>query len=228
MVAAGKDVKLNGAQAAAFAQLLVGDEPEAARLARQEQVVRAVLAALPTDPARRRAVVVGLPGAPTGAVLDAVLATTGQLQKAAAGDDLPSVVLPTHDIDTGGSVTAYGLDTDAATTLVAARLPGARLPDAGHRLRVLVQNGVGTPGLGDAARSRLVAAGLSYLGGGNVDGFGVKESLVLLPDGSSANRAKGLAVTKALGLPATALRVSDNAPTVADVVVMLGSDFHGA
>lgn len=226
LASAGAGQRLSGTQAAAYAQLLVAGEPEAARLARQERVVTALLAALPTDSARRRAMLVGLPGAPTGGVLTSVLDVTGALHDAAGRQALASTVVPVRDIDTGGAVTAYGLDTAAATTMVAARLAGAAIAvPPGGRLRVLVQNGDGAPGLGDAARSKLVAAGLKYLGGGNVDGFGVTETVVLLPDAGSASRAKGLAVTRALGLPSSALRITDNAPTVADVVVVLGRDF---
>jgi hypothetical protein len=226
LVPQGPDRKLTGTQAAAYARLLVDDEPEAARLARQEQVVTAVLAALPQDPVQRRAFVVGLPGAPTGRVLDTVVSVTGALHDPAAKGALASTVLPVRDIDTGGEVTAYGLDSAAAAELVQARLPGAVVPvPAGGRLRVLVQNGDGAPGLGDAARSKLVAAGLKYLGGGNVTGFGVKETVVLLPDGSSTSRAQGASVLAALGLPESALRISSSAPTVADVVVVLGADF---
>ena len=52
--------------------------------------------------------------------------------------------------------------------------------------------------------------------------------MVLLPDASSTSRAQGLAVTHALGLPESALRITDNAPTVADVVVVLGHDFKAS
>ena len=64
------------------------------------------------------------------------------------------------------------------------------------------------------------------LAGGNASGFGVDQSLVLLPDGSTGSRARGKAVVQALGLKDSALRVSDAAPTVADVVVVLGADFR--
>jgi hypothetical protein len=229
IASAGAAQRLSGAQAAAYAQLLVGEEPEAARLARQERVVTALLASLPTDPAQRRAKLVGLPGAPRGAVLASVLDVTGALHDAAARHALASTLVPVRDIDTGGAVTAYGLDSAAAATMVQARLAGAAIAiPPGGRLRVLVQNGDGAPGLGDTARSKLVAAGLKYIGGGNVDGFGVTQSVVLLPDASSTSRAEGLAVTRALGLPDSALRISDNAPTVADVVVVLGHDFAGS
>jgi hypothetical protein len=227
LVAAGENVKLNGSQAAAYAQLLVGDEPEAVRLARQERVVTALLAAMPQDAAQRRAFLVGLPDAPKADVLQAVLSVIGGLREAAAADNLPSTVLPVRDIDAGGDVTAYGLDDAAAAKVVKARLAGAAIPvPAGGRLTVLVQNGNGTPGLGDAARSKLVAAGLKYMGGGNVEGFGVKQSVVLIPDGSSQNRSNGLTVARALGLPDSALRITDSSPSVADLVVILGADFE--
>ncbi|HEX3004537.1 MAG TPA: LytR C-terminal domain-containing protein [Angustibacter sp.] len=229
LASAGAGQRLNGTQAAAYATLLVGDEPEAARLARQERVVTALLAALPTDAVQRRAMVVGLAGAPRGAVLTSVLEVTGALHDAAARQAVASTVVPVREIDTGGAVNAYGLDSAAATTMVQARLAGAAIAvPPGGRLRVLVQNGDGAPGLGDAARSKLVAAGLKYLGGGNVDGFGVQQTMVLLPDASSTSRARGLAVTHALGLRESALRITDNAPTVADVVVVLGHDFKAS
>ncbi len=229
LASAGAGQRLDGTQAAAYATLLVGDEPEAARLARQERVVTALLAALPTDPVQRRAMIVGLAGAPQGAVLTSVLDVTGALHDPAARQAVASTVVPVREIDTGGAVNAYGLDSAAAATMVQARLAGAAIAvPPGGRLRVLVQNGDGAPGLGDAARSKLVAAGLKYLGGGNVDGFGVRQTMVLLPDASSTSRARGLAVTHALGLPESALRITDNAPTVADVVVVLGHDFRAS
>jgi hypothetical protein len=229
IASAGAGQRLNGTQAAAYARLLVGDEPEAVRLARQERVVTALLAVLPTDATQRRAMIVGLAGAPKGDVLTSVVDVTGALHDAAAKQAVASTVVPVNEIDTGGEVSAYGLDSAAAATMVQARLEGAAIAvPPGGRLRVLVQNGDGAPGLGDAARSKLVAAGLKYLGGGNVDGFGVRQTMVLLPDASSASRAEGLAFTRALGLPESALRITDSAPTVADVVVVLGHDFAGS
>lgn len=226
LLAAGPRQRLSGAQAASYAQWLVGSEPEASRLARQDTVVEAVLGALPVAADQRRSILAALPGAPTGPELAAVVDTTGGLRAEAAQGRLASTLLPVNDIDAGGESTSYGLDEAASAAMVRSRLAGAALAvPVGGRTRVLVQNGVGTPGLGDAARSRLVAAGLRYVGGGNVEGFGVAESLVLLPDGSSASRARGAAVVKALGLTAAALRVSDTAPTIADLVVVLGRDF---
>ncbi len=227
LLGAGRQQKLVGEQAALFAQFLGPQEPEAVRLARQEQVLRAVLTALPDDPATIRTIVSGLPGAPKGTDLDAVAAVVSASRLAAASNDLASTVLPVKEIDAGGTTTAYGLEDKATAQLVQARLAGAELPVAavGH-VRVLVQNGVGTPGLGDSARSQLLHAGLRYVAGGNLPGFGQDETVVLLRDGSSTNRERGMAVARALGLGQSSLRISESAPTIADVVVILGSDYR--
>ena len=100
---------------------------------------------------------------------------------------------------------------------------------AGGRLIVLVQNGVGSPGLGDTARSKLVASGLKYKGGGNVDGFGVKQSVVLIPDGSSqqpGQGADGRPLARAQRTPRCGCRTT--MPSVADVVVVLGAGLRPA
>jgi hypothetical protein len=227
LVPAGDRRRLTGKQAVAYAALIVGEEPEAARLARQERVLTAVLAGLPAADGPRRALLAGLPGAPQGPALGTVVTITGALRGVAAGGSLPSTVLPVSEIDSGGAVAAYGLDTDGAARLTRSRLSGAAIAEPpGGRVRVLVQNGVGAPGLGQAARAQLVAAGLRYVGGGNVAGFGVRQTVVLLPDASSAQRARGAAVARALGLGQGSLRITDSAPTVADVVVVLGQDYR--
>jgi hypothetical protein len=229
LLGAGAQQKLTGQQAALFAQFSAADEPEAARLARQEQVLRAVLSALPDDPATIRTVLAGLPGAPTGAALDAVVRVVGATRLAAVSNELASTMLPVKEIDAGGTVTSYGLDDTAATQLVDTRLAGAKLPVAavGH-VRVLVQNGVGAPGLGDSARARLIGAGLRYVAGGNLPGFGQGATVVLLRDASSTSRERGMAVARALGLGESSLRISESAPTVADIVVILGADYRAA
>jgi hypothetical protein len=227
LVGAGPQQKLTGAQAALFAQFLGTDEPEAARLARQDQVLRAVLTALPDDPVRIRTILGDLPGAPTGAALKAVSNVVGASRLAAASNQLASTVLPVREIDAGGASVAYGLDDKAAGELVDSRLAGARLPVASvGPVRVLVQNGVGAPGLGDSARSRLLAAGLRYVAGGNVPGFGQERTVVLLADASSGSRERGMAVARALGLGESSLRISETAPTIADIVVILGKDYR--
>ena len=63
-------------------------------------------------------------------------------------DDVAYKNLPVQGIDTGGPA-AYRVDTEAAAELVADLLPDAlRKPGPNSKVRVLVQNGVGSPGVG--------------------------------------------------------------------------------
>ena len=91
--------------------------------------------------------------------------------------------------------------------------------------RVLVENGVGTPGLVSQARAKLVDDGFRFIDGGNASSFGLKESLVLIPDGTSQSVTRGRRVADSLGLPSSAVQPSDRGQTVADVIVILGEDF---
>ena len=52
-------------------------------------------------------------------------------------------------------------------------------------MRVLVENGVGTPGLVEKARAKLVDAGFRFLNGGNASSFGDDPSTVLVADGTT-------------------------------------------
>ncbi len=134
--------------------------------------------------------------------------------------------LPVRSIDAGGSTPAVGLDVDASTALVSDLLAASVTPQRpGGDVRVLVQNGVGTPGLGSSARDLLVADGFTYVAGGNAASFGTARSVVLIADATAANRAEGVAVAKALGLPTSALRITARGQSVADVVVILGADY---
>jgi hypothetical protein len=129
-------------------------------------------------------------------------------------------------IDTGIETVNYRLDREAAAEAVTARfsgsLPPARAQGGGE---VLVQNGVGTPGLGQSARERLVDAGFTFVGGGNAASFGRATSVVVIPDADPDSRQLGRAVAAALGLPAAAVKVADRGQSVADAVVILGEDF---
>jgi len=88
-----------------------------------------------------------------------------------------------------------------------------------------VQNGSGAPGLGDAARADLVPRGYIFRGGGNAASFGTGPSVVLIQDSTPASRALGSTIAGLLGLPASAVQLDSNQTTIADVVVILGSDF---
>jgi len=110
--------------------------------------------------------------------------------------------------------------------MMRARFPGSLQQDAnGESLRVLVENGVGTPGLVEKARTKLVASGFRFINGGNASPFNADPSGVLVPDGTDKSLERGKKVAAALGLPASSVRPEDRGQSVADVIVILGSDF---
>jgi hypothetical protein len=98
--------------------------------------------------------------------------------------------------------------------------PGAR--QTGNR--VLVLNGVGTPGLGEKVRARLVPAGFVFVGSRNNASLGVKKTRVLIREATAEQQALGLRVAKALGLGDDAVQTAELG-SIADVVVVVGSDF---
>ena len=219
--------KLGGEAAAAYATYLAEDEPEQARLARYDDVLGGLLEALPAD---RAEVVSALAKAGDGSqstldpagLADRLLA----LKEAADDQDLVSDVLPVTEIDTGAGTPSYGIDAAQVAAMMRTRFPGALQKDAGGEvLRVLVENGVGTPGLVEKARTKLVDDGFRFINGGNAASFDNEESAVIIPDGTEKSVSRGERVAKSLGLPTTSVVPSDRGQTVADVIVILGKDF---
>lgn len=220
--------RLNGADATAYGTFLGSGEPEQARLSRFKDVLAASVAELPDDPAEMQQVLASLgDGSRPTLASDRLGEFLDGLRRDDAADRLEYQILPTRTIDTGGKDITYGLDQQGASKLVGNLLAGS-VPDgpSDGPVRVLVQNGVGTPGLGEKARTKLVDSGFRFVNGGNADDFNHETSAVVIMDGTRASRAQGSAVASALGLPAGDLRVSPTGQTVADVIVILGNDFE--
>lgn len=226
VVSAGAQ-ELRGRAAAAYATFRAEGEPEQARLARFDDVWSGLLDALPTDPLAVQAILESLgKGSATTATPRGLATRLTQLARAAAAGELVSDVLPVTEIDTGGDVPTYGIDSGQVGAMMRARFPGALQADRdGEVLRVLVENGVGTPGLVEAAREKLVGAGFRFVNGGNAAEFTDEPSSVIVPDGTEQSVRRGERVAAALGLPDSAIATSDRGQTVADVIVILGSDF---
>ncbi len=231
VVPVGQGQRLGGPAAAVLVSAEVEGEPTEARLDRFGDVVLALADALPQDPDS----VTELLG--EGGLVDSAGQVEGTalptedfaelLVEAAArseAGDAAEVVVPTAELsgDEGGR----GLDEQAASALLTSRLAGALLPvpEIGE-VRVVVRNGVGTPGLVAAARDRLVEAELRFTGGGNAPSFDFATSEVLIPEDTDEARAQGEAVSEALGLGRDALKVSLETLSDTDVVVVLGEDF---
>ena len=218
--------RLAGAAAVAFLTYLAPGEQEQARLARVQEVLDGVLAALPAAP-ELAAVLAGLgPRSASTAAPAQLVAFLLGLQSDAQADRLQYDVLPVVDLDPGGEVTAFRVDTAAAAAVVD-RLLRASVP-AGTREggnRVLVLNGVGTPGLGEAVRAKLVPAGFVFAGSDNAPRFGYTTTQVLVPEATPEAQALGERVATALGLPGLQIGTQELG-TVADVVVVVGADFR--
>lgn len=215
---------LDGAAAVAYLQPRSAAEPEAAVAARLQQVVAGLLAALPADADELAAAVTTLgAGSRTDLPPSDLAATVAAVRNA---ETTLFQTIPLRPLDTGGDAPSYTLDSGAAGSLRTGLLAEvARTAPAGGEVRVLVRNGVGTPGLGEQARTRLVDAGLTYLNGGNAANFGYDASVVLISDAGSQARDRGATVATALGLPASAVQISGQGQNLADVVVILGADF---
>lgn len=219
----GAGQHLSGARAVAFATYLAPGEDASANLVRLQSVLDGLLAALPASPEKVRGLVSSL-GASAASTLG-----TSRLADVLVGlktDDVFPASLPIIKISAGKGPASYRVDAAQTKTFVTANL-GASLPASARveRKRVLVQNGVGTPGLVGSACTRLVAAGYAFAGSGNASHFGFTRSKVLVFDHSVASAQLGDAVARTLRLPVGDVAVSSEGQNVADVLVILGKDY---
>jgi anionic cell wall polymer biosynthesis LytR-Cps2A-Psr (LCP) family protein len=220
--------KLNGAQAAAYATYLAEGEPETVRLARFNDVFDEVLRSLPANRATVAATLTGLATGSTSSLAAPKLANLLDVLRAAAvKETLHYDVLPVNNIDTGDTVDTYGLDSSKANTLLQSLFaPSLQKDPTGDTVRVLVENGVGTPDLLASARAKLVDAGFRFITGGNASELSATDAtVVLIEDGSQKSQARGARVAKSLKLPSNSIQINPRGQTVADVIVILGADF---
>ena len=218
--------KLTGEQATQYLRYLAPGEQEQSRLARQQEVIDGLLTALPKSTAQVNTALSTLGPRSDSSLPEAKLAS---FLVGLAGDSRSQALqydtLPVIPIDPGNGVTSFRVDADATTSLVD-RLLAQSVP-AGARQsgnRVLVLNGVGTPGLGEKVRAKLVPAGFVFVGSRNNASFGVKQSRVLVKEATPEAQALGAKVAKSLGLSEDAVQTADLG-SIADVVVVVGSDF---
>lgn len=218
--------RVDGSRALDLMLYLAPQEQEQSRLARVQQVVDGVVRSLPQDPAELAALL-GTLGVGSVSTLEPPALAAFLLGLAAADADgqLQYDTLPVVPIDPGGGVTAFRVDAPRLLPVVERLLadsvpPGVR--EGGNR--VLVLNGVGTPGLGEAVRAKLAPAGFVFVGSRNAPQFGYATTQVLVPEATPEGKALGERVAAALGVPATSVGAQDFG-TVADVVVLVGADF---
>jgi hypothetical protein len=227
-VRSGSAQHLTGSEAVAYATYIAPGEDSTGNLARLQTVFEGILAKLPPSPARVAQLTSAL-GPKGGSTLGAQHLAgllLGLATDVRTNNAFPSV-LPVVKIDSGGGTPAFRVDDAQTKTLVDTNLSDS-LPASARtaRPRVLIQNGVGTPGLAGAACQRLVAAGFRVVGSGNADNFNFRTSKVLVFSSSVSSAELGGRVARALGVSANDVAVSPQPQNVADVIVILGKDFH--
>ena len=215
--------RLDGGRALSFATYLAPGEQEQVRLTRLQAVLDAILNELPKDTTSLigslgRKSITTQPAAAVAAVL------TG-LAKDDQSNNLQYQSLPVTKVEIDEQQ-RFRIDPDADRELVDNLLaqsipPGAR--KTGNR--VLVLNGVGTPGLGDKVRAKLIPAGFVFIGSRNAPRFGFAKTIVLVPTATETAVAIGRAVARAIGVPASSVQTTDEIGTIADVVIIVGADF---
>jgi hypothetical protein len=218
VVPAGPDQRLTGAQAAALLLDRPAGEDDVQYQPRVQRVLQSVLARLPEGGALSRLPATARPDAAAVRVLTPIVA-------ASAKQSVLYQTLPVVALDADGLPT-YRLDDAAVDTLVTGRFAGAVLRgrDATGN-RVLVVNAVGTPGLGESVRNRLVPAGFRFVGSRNQTPFGQAETVVVVFDTDAATQARAHALARALGLPGAEVQLSTRGQSVADLMVVVGRDF---
>lgn len=218
--------ELNGSQAAAYATYSAEEEPEQARLARFNEVLSQVLRRLPDKRSELAVALAALDESRSSVPLVQLERTLLALHKASVRQRLLADVLPVDQTVTAGEPAAYELDVARAKDLLQLRFSSA-LVGGGPKevVRVLVENGVGTPALSEAARARLVKARFGFLDGGQAPKLGVRKTRILIRDNSPQSIALGKQVAAALGVGAQPTESLDRERAGADVIVILGADF---
>jgi anionic cell wall polymer biosynthesis LytR-Cps2A-Psr (LCP) family protein len=229
IVARGAEQHLTGGQAVAYATYAIpGPTGPLVQQTELEDVLNGVLDKISTSPIFTSAVT-GIGGVQNTMSLPAVGDLLAGLSKDANTNAVDYRTLDVKLVDTGGGDPIYSLDRpkvlDFVKQSLAASIPKGLL-SGGNTVRV--ENGVGTPQLGLSTRNKLNKAGFVYVDGGNVPGFPYRSQPSVVVVFSSAQTAidRGNAVAKALGLPATDVRVSRLGQSVADVIVLLGRDYR--
>jgi anionic cell wall polymer biosynthesis LytR-Cps2A-Psr (LCP) family protein len=218
--------RLDGQHALAFLRYLAPGEQEQARLARVQGVVDGLLNGLPKSTSQVATILSGLGArsnlsqpAPTLASFLVGLAADGRSQQ------LQYDSLPVIAIDPGNGVSSFRVDVDATRALVD-RLLAQSVPAGARQTgnRVLVLNGVGTPGIGEKVRAKLVPAGFVFVASRNNATFGVAKTRVLVKEATPQAQAVGEKVARSLGVPLDSVQTAEIG-SIADVVVVVGADF---
>lgn len=216
--------QLTGAQTLALLAPRGPGEDELARLPRIQRIIAAVLAKLPTsaEGVGRLADVLGS----ASQVSDAVVMTTvldGLRADLAAGLATVST-LPVLAVNSGGAQTLR-LEVDGVTRLVGQTLAGSAFPArTGQGNRILVINQTAAAGMAQKVRQKLVAAGFVIADTRDQKPLDRSQTVVLVFDTTSRTEVRASQVAGALGVPKAPVQVAVRAQSIADLIVLVGSD----
>lgn len=135
-----------------------------------------------------------------------------------SGDRTALVSLPLKPIDLGGQ-TYYEPQRDRIADLLM-QWWGVKMGAEDTSVRVIIYNGVGTPGIAGEAAQQLIASGMRVVDTKNADRFDYDTTLVVVQSGALEHGDK---VKAALGVGEIVDQPSEQ--DVADVVVIIGRDY---
>jgi len=135
-----------------------------------------------------------------------------------SGDRTALVPLPVTPIDLGGE-TFYEPQREEVADLLL-QWWGVRVGSDDSVTRVIVYNGVGTPGVAGAAARELITQGMQVVETRNADRFDYGSTLVVVQDG---DMEQGERVRDALGVGEVVDQPSSQ--DVADIIVIIGADY---
>lgn len=138
--------------------------------------------------------------------------------KKVSGDRTALVPLPVKPIDLGGT-TYFEPQRDEIADLLL-QWWDVKLGAEDSTVRVIIYNGIGTPGIAGVAAQQLIAAGMRVVDTKNADRFDYAKTLVVVQSG---DLLQGDAVAKALGTGEVVDQPSEQ--DVADVIVIIGKDY---
>jgi hypothetical protein len=224
VVGRGPHQHLDGRSAAAVLLYRPAGEDQIQSQPRIQAVLGGLLAALSTGD--QLATLLAEHPAPIGSTSSPDLAAVlGRLHSMTAASAVQYQTLPVQPLDTDGAP-AYRLDFDAVDGVVRDQLAGAELPGRDRTgNRVLVANAVGTPGIGDAVRGRIVPAGFTFAGSKNLTPFGRAKTIVVVFDTDAATTDRARRLAAAIGLPDATISVSTRGQSIADLMIVVGKDF---
>jgi hypothetical protein len=229
LVRAGAGQRLDGATALTYATYVPKGQDEITFQARFQAVFDALLDALPDDPNAVSAMVSSLgPGAHLSWKPADFAAYLLGMKAAHDTDRYSPQVLPVAPIDTGARAPTFGIKVDEVAALVRTQLADSQPANrATGDNRVLILNGVGTPGLGGSVAKKLRGE-FRIVGARNKQPFDKDApSVVVVFDSSDPSLAKARRIAELLGLPASAVRIGTQNQSVADVIVVIGTDYKG-